>query len=467
MGPKNFPEGASHHLGAARLIKSFDQTFSKVWLPAGPPEVRPVLIILILSVVGFVSYLVIETIVLNRRLRSIPLRICVTGTRGKSSVVRMIASVLREEGKQVLAKTTGTKASYILPGGEEVVVRRRGVVSIIEQKKLVKKAFRLNVECLVAEIMSIHPENHVIEAQRLLKPHIVVLTNVRRDHTGAMCERVRARSPYTPATWWPTPKDHRSVKNSSQKNRTFIDTIIEEIAAVYASDIAEESTLFIPGEENNDIFEKAVKHAGGKLIPVKKGLPARIAPEMKQHFFPDNISLVHAVGKHLAIDKNTIINGLRKTAYDSGEFKVWLTKSEETKKTYYTANAFAANDPESTFHIISELHKQLPVSPGNLIGLLNLRADRGDRTLQWLETLREGGSDHFKQLYLTGTHARAVGRKLKNAVVLQHKEPEKIMAAITRNIVEDEAVIFGFGNIKGAGALLVEHWKKTGVEYGL
>ena len=40
-GAKTFPEGTSCHLGAAHrlaLSKSFDQTFSKVWPPAGPPE---------------------------------------------------------------------------------------------------------------------------------------------------------------------------------------------------------------------------------------------------------------------------------------------------------------------------------------------------------------------------------------------------------------------------------------------
>jgi poly-gamma-glutamate synthase PgsB/CapB len=343
----------------------------------------------------------------------------------------MIAAILREEGKRVLAKTTGTKASYILPNGEEIEVYRRGVVSIIEQKKLVKKAFQLNVDCLVAEIMSIHPENHFVETQKLLKPHIIVITNVRRDHTDAMGK--------TPA----------------------------EIAAVFTLDITERSTLFILEEENNDIFVNAVKKAGGELISVKKGLPGSIDPEMENHFFSNNISLVNDLCKHLAIGQKTIINGLRKATYDNGEFKVWRCRPAETKKSYYLANAFAANDPESTFHIIIELNKKLPLSRGNLIGLLNLRADRGDRTLQWIEALRNGGSDHFKYIYVIGTHARVVGKKLKNTIILPHKEPEKIMAAIYGNGKDEGSVIFGFGNIKGAGKLLVNHWKKTGEEYGL
>ena len=64
-------------------------------------------LLLALIATGF-AYLVLERIRLDRYRSAIPLTIAVTGTRGKTSVTRMLASVLRESGRRVLAKTTGS-----------------------------------------------------------------------------------------------------------------------------------------------------------------------------------------------------------------------------------------------------------------------------------------------------------------------------------------------------------------------
>ncbi len=142
--------------------------------------------LLLLSLLGLLGYLAGERFLLKRRIRSVPLRISVTGTRGKSSVVRLLASVLREDGLRVVAKTTGSRATCILPDGSERNVPRRGMASIIEQKRFVQMAARMNADCLIAEIMSLHPENHIIESQVLIQPDVVLLTNVRVDHIDAM-----------------------------------------------------------------------------------------------------------------------------------------------------------------------------------------------------------------------------------------------------------------------------------------
>ena len=130
--------------------------------------------------------LVAERARLDRRRRAIPVLIAVTGTRGKSSVTRQLAAVLRQSGRRVLAKTTGSEAVLILPDGPEQRIRRRGLPSIIEQKRVVRLAARLHVDAAIVEVMSIHRENHLTEARRLLKPDLVVVTNFRVDHTAAV-----------------------------------------------------------------------------------------------------------------------------------------------------------------------------------------------------------------------------------------------------------------------------------------
>jgi len=136
---------------------------------------------------AFLIYLLIERLALDARLRLIPVRICVAGTRGKSSVVRLIAGALRESGTNVVAKTTGSRAAVLLPDGTEREVRRRGLPSVLEQKRIVRTAARLGAQVLVTEMMSIGEECLSTESRRLIRPDILVLTNVRLDHLDLMC----------------------------------------------------------------------------------------------------------------------------------------------------------------------------------------------------------------------------------------------------------------------------------------
>ena len=61
-----------------------------------------------------------EVVTHRRNLRKIPIRVHVNGTRGKSSVTRLIAAALREGGTVTCAKTTGTLARFIQPDGREL-----------------------------------------------------------------------------------------------------------------------------------------------------------------------------------------------------------------------------------------------------------------------------------------------------------------------------------------------------------
>src|SRR4030043_114997 len=99
--------------------------------------------------------LYLERRALTRNARRIPLRVAVTGTRGKSTVTRMIAAALKEAGLPVLGKTTGSKPVLILPQGREKEITRRGLPTILEQKSFIRGAAVLGVRAGVAEMMSI------------------------------------------------------------------------------------------------------------------------------------------------------------------------------------------------------------------------------------------------------------------------------------------------------------------------
>lgn len=387
--------------------------------------------ILLLTLTVFLLSLVYERVVLNRLRNSIPLVVAVTGTRGKSSVVRMLASVLREAGDTVLAKTTGSQAQFVLPDGTVQDVPRRGIVSILEQKKVLRKAVELRANCLVVEIMSIRPENHFVESQQILKADIVLVTNVRRDHTEAMGETET------------------------------------EIASVLRLDLPRAASVYVPEEFRSllDIPSPGMKPV--RISSVRQGCsdPLRAtlrAPQITE--FAENLDLVASVVRDLGVPDDIVTRGIENARHDIGKFRVWTYRIGG--KRVFLVNAFAANDPDSTMRIYEKTRQTLAAGPALFTGLLNLRHDRPDRTVQWIEALQQNAPSHFKSLYVVGGHAHVVRRKVKTASVLPPSSPDEITNVIAETM-EENGILFGFGNIGGRGRELVEHWQRVGEEYGL
>ncbi len=375
-----------------------------------------------------------ERIALDRRLKRVPLRICITGTRGKSSVARMLASVLRRSGRTVLAKTTGSEARYVLPDGDERDVPRRGAVSILEQKRLVTLAARLRADCLVAEIMSLRPEAHRVEAQLLLRPHILAVTNVRPDHTDVMGES-RA-----------------------------------DIATVLASTVCRGTAVFLTEDAPRGPFLARVRRHAGRLLDVPPGAAAELcsaAPELGRAEFAENLDLVCAIARHLGIPDETILAGMRETRHDAGRLRISLYRAPDSPRIVYLVNAFAANDPESTSRVLSKVKHLLPAAAGNVIGVLNLRDDRVPRTLQWVNALNGPAAGWFSRIFLAGTYPPAITRRLPSAVPLEHRPPQEMTNAVLSSMEDRDGVVFGFGNFSGAGQLLSAHWAEVGKDYGL
>jgi len=389
------------------------------------------LVILLFALAAFMLYLVYEARALRGHRDRIPLVVAVTGTRGKSSVARLLASVLREGGHRVLAKTTGSQAQFVLPDGSIQDIPRRGVASVIEQKEVLKKAVGAGVNCLVVEIMSIREENHYIESHRILKPNTVVLTNIRRDHMDAMGETE------------------------------------DEIGRVLAIDIPPGARAYIPEELRRNVTQHLTNSEQCKIVAVPPGRADVLAsrhPELRNREFAENLDLVAAVATDQGIDDETIVRGMLKAIYDIGKFKVW--KCRVGDKQILLANAFAANDPESTLKVIEKIRSMVPNGSAGITGLLSLRGDRGDRTLQWVAALKNGMSAHFRRVHVVGDHARAVRRSLKNVDVLRSVDAEEITVNIAAGM-EDRGVLLGFGNIGGVGKMLVEYWQRVGEEYGI
>ena len=389
----------------------------------------PVSVLLILAA-AWLGFLVVERILLGRHRAAIPLRIAVTGTRGKTTVTRLLAGVLRESGQRVLAKSTGSEAAYVLPDGSLQPLRRRGVPSIIEQKRLLRVGASLGVDAVVAEIMSVHRENHLVEAREILHPHLVLATNFRVDHMDAL------------------------------------GTTREAVARTLALDVPPGAQALVPAEEWEAAFQEEVGKGGG----VVKSIPSGEAPSAGAWgAFGSNLDLVWAAARELGVAEDAILRGIESAQGDLGELRAWWYGM--ASEPHLLVNAFAANDPVSTFLIHDRVCRIKGVSANTSAGLLCLRADRGDRTLQWAEALASGGLDRFRRLFVAGFHAQALRHRLRRVrgiekvEVLRPTHPSRIMKVILGE--GGPHLLFGFGNIKGLGEEMVSHWQSVGEPHGV
>lgn len=382
-----------------------------------------------LLLVGFSSlfliYLAAESIVFNRRLKRIPIRITVSGTRGKTSIVRTLASVFRAHGIKVLAKTTGSEAMYILPDGSLEKIRRKGLTTILEQKQLIAKAVNLDVECMITEIMSIHPDNHKVETRKLTKPGLTILSNFRADHIDIVGESTR------------------------------------DISELFVNDIFPGSKVIIPENEINEYIRKGIQQNGAGLITAKTGISDELdLPEpIYQQQIQANLDTVVTTARYHGIPDEIIIRGVLDARLDIGQLGIFRFDCPDRK--VWFVNAFAANDPVSTLLLIQKTREILaPEIPGTLeiIGLLALRSDRGERSRQWLNYLKSDGKDLFNRIYVSGIHSRIFTRRLKNCERITNQNPEMITSHIIES-TNDSVIVFGIVNIHGLGTELIDYWK--------
>ncbi len=358
----------------------------------------------------------------------------------------------------------------LLPEAGEAELVRRGRPSVLEQIEVLRMAAEASADAVVAEMMSIRPELLRIESLRIFQPHILILTNARIDHTEH---------------WGPSR---------------------ETAARCLAAAMTPGCTVFVAEDDMLPVWEEAATQAGARLHPVDIGFqqehvsgedienhadfvepddqdesaePGRreIGEEHEEHErrskhdisleFRANVRLAQAVTDHLKIERATARRAFRQALPDLGSLRIWRWQPEAAAPAWDCVNAFAANDPASTRMVMHLLSKLGLFDHGPILGLLNLRRDRGDRTLQWLEAFQSGYFPEVQDLFVVGDQARAFERLMTrrakeiHARVLRGRKAEEIMAGLA-SVKSGSAVVVGMGNMAGAGRKLVEYWEKVG-----
>jgi poly-gamma-glutamate synthase PgsB/CapB len=385
------------------------------------------MLFLLVLVVLFVIYGVVEFRVHLRNLRRIPVRIQVNGTRGKSSVTRLIAAGLRASGLSVVAKTTGTTPRFITSDTEEEPITRPGKANIVENLKIVRRAAQLNPQVVVLECMALVPQNQWTDAHRLIQPTHGVITNARADHLDVM---------------GPTVKD---------------------VAVALSNTVPAHGKFFTAEQEYFPIFARAAERQGSKAV--QSHAETVTDEEMKGFTYiehKENVALALSVCADLNVDRRTALRGMYRTRSDPGAMRVYTI--HEQGKTIELVNTLAANDPDS----INLLWQMTKNRKSERIVLVNCRADRADRSQQ----LAEMCARHFEADYyvasgdLTGMFVRqAIARGVPKEKVVDAggKSEEKVYATVL-GLVRQDAMVFATGNIVGYGAELIDYFAGKGAE---
>jgi hypothetical protein len=158
---------------------------------------------------------------------------------------------------------------------------------------------------------------------------------------------------------------------------------------------------------------------------------------------------------------------------DFGGLKVWRGRFGDPPQPAVCVSAFAANDPESSAAALSKIGEEFPAQASRRwIGLLSLREDRGDRTLQWIRAAGEGFFRDFARVVILGRPARAALRRIRKSAppgdtffsAHDGSSPAALMNLVI-SAAPGDPVLIGFGNIVGPGERLVRYWNEKGIPH--
>ncbi|MCW8960982.1 MAG: poly-gamma-glutamate synthase PgsB [Ignavibacteriaceae bacterium] len=380
------------------------------------------ILFLIVSVYGIVEFALHQ-----KRILSIPIRIHVNGTRGKSSVTRLIGAALREGGIKTITKVTGTYPRLVLEDGCEVDIYRKTDPNIIEQLSIIKLAAQRKAKAIVMECMAIQPQYQWITETKMMHSTIGLITNVRLDHVEVMG--------YT----------------------------LPEIANVLGKTIPRNQHFFTTENQTLNQLEKISKKQNTVLHLANSD--SVTDDEMNSFNYlehKENVALALLVCEHLGIERNIALRGMYKAIPDAGVLK--LSKVNVFGKSIKFYNAFAANDPQSTLMIWQQIKDEIGLIEFKII-LLNSRKDRLDRARQLTGMVGKQFNDEYDYLILVGESSEVVenlatsnGVKRNKILNLGWTEPEAVFEAILA-CTEKESTVLAIGNMGAMGADVAEYFE--------
>lgn len=313
-----------------------------------------------------------------KQLDQVEIRILVTGSRGKSSLVRLLHAALSAHGIPTYAKTTGTAAFEIDVESVQHETKRIGQVSILEILEATKRAFSHSTKprAMVIECMAVSPLLTKILSHQMFKPTIVVITNALLDHLE---EQGKTREEIAESLFL-------AVSSSTK----FVIT-----ADAYPSNISVYEKLSTENQVQLKLASTDEVH--GKQI------------ENLSHQHPANIAMALGVGEILGLDTSQSLYGMKQTTIEP--FDREFSRIQIQSKTFTFFDLGSINDTDSLPVNIDAVLK----SSSDQHVLLAAVVHRWDRPLRALEFTENLSPNLFDGVLIVGEpYVPAKGILLQN-----------------------------------------------------
>lgn len=386
--------------------------------------------VLLALTAGLLGCCAVEYLLHVRCRRAIGLRIHVNGTRGKSSVSRLIGAGLRAAGRRAMVKTTGSAARLIYEDGTEHPIARPGPPRIIEQLRMFRIAARRRADAMVIECMALQPYLQFLSERRIVCAHVAVITNVRADHLDVMGPDV------------------------------------DGVALALAGVVPAGGVLVTRQSRYDAFFGQVCRERGCRLRVVTDEDVARITPEELARFgyveHAENVAVALAACEAAGADRRVALEGMFAVQPDLGALRVFRGRADGGQWTF--ADGFAANDPESSTMLWEMLNQRYPDQQRRIL-VVNCRADRLDRSRQMGQMM--AGLVRADLYVLVGAETRMARRPAAEAGLESRRvldmagAPSEEVFARLLAAVEGNTLIVGMGNIKGIGEELSARFRKA------
>ena len=327
-------------------------------------------------------------------IHSIPIKILVTGSRGKSSLVRLLSAALVSFGLKVRGRITGVLPRELLPGDgvlcplKETLLLRSGPASVEEMRWWLSTLPR-GTDAVVMENSAVAPELQSL-AFRWLQPGCTVLTNIRPDH-----EEI-----------WGRGEENAAYALCSGIGDTR-ETVCTEHPVVLPRSVAEKPCV-----------HRVLSARRCRLLPCDEG----------KSFKETHFALVEEVCRIFGFDVLQCRSAAAALPPDLADFALFHEGEG------ILAAAFSANDPESTEHLFCSTGW----SREETTILFNARTDRVRRLGTFLPWLR---SFPWKNVCITG------GRPLFTPSPAVYSP--LFDAASLAEYIRCTGKVFGCGNVAG------------------
>ncbi|MEM7086183.1 MAG: poly-gamma-glutamate synthase PgsB [Bacteroidota bacterium] len=383
-------------------------------------------VIITLVTVAIIIYGTMEYWKHQKYLQSIPIRIHINGTRGKSSVTRLLGAGLRAGGMRTITKVTGTFPRIILPDGSEAVVHRKEKANILEQLDIIKYCAQKKADVLIIECMALQPIYQKITEQQMVKSTIGVITNIRLDHLDVM------------------------------------GPCLDDVAKALCGTVPKRSQLFT-SEDRYHAYMKKI--AISRKTRFHQSVPETVSDKDMEGFtyieHKENVSLALDICSELGVERSRALAEMKRSIPDEGVLRRYTVSYANKRIHFY--NALAANDPESTLMIWDYILKNSD-SDEHLMLLLNTRKDRQDRAIQLVAMMARLSYDSIG----------LIGESLDGVITMCKKQgiPKQVIHDIGHKptlqqyqelceVSEEKTTILAIGNMGAGGAELAEYFEQN------